>query len=495
MELQFEKTGWPCLKTALSQAKSEEQTQEVRLGDSMPDIGRVLGAWGQVLLRGKEWRGNGMTVSVGVMAWVLYAPEDGSAPRTVETWIPMQLRWDFQETQYDGTILANCQVASMDARSLSARKLLVRSTVSVFAEALEPGVAEVWSPGQLPEDVRVLKRSYPVKLPREAGEKAFSLEEELQLPEMAERLIHWQLQPKIQEGNVLAGKGVFRGQAMIHILCAGPEGRLFTHDAEISFSQFADLDRDYDQDARIRVVPAVTALEMDLNSPDRVHLKAGLLGQFVVSDQPVLEIVEDAYSTTRTVTPTVEMLMLPSILDENVRDLWMEQELPLEGSRILETVLYAGQPKVSHSDENVNLAQEGMFQLLYEDGDSWKGTIVHTSQEYPVPADHHVTVRASSVPAGNAQGFLSGGLANLRGMMMVSTVTTGDSGIPMVTGLQMEEPSAPDPDRPSIILRRVRNASLWEIAKSSGSTVEAIQRANHLDGEPEDGQMILIPVL
>ena len=33
MELQFEKTAWPCLMTATAQAKSEEQTQEVRLGE------------------------------------------------------------------------------------------------------------------------------------------------------------------------------------------------------------------------------------------------------------------------------------------------------------------------------------------------------------------------------------------------------------------------------------------------------------------------------
>ena len=95
MELQFEKNQWECLQPIVSQVKNEEHTTELRLPESMPDLGRVLGTWGQVLLRGKDWRASSMTVSGGVMAWVLYQPEDGSEPQSVEAWIPFQTRWDF----------------------------------------------------------------------------------------------------------------------------------------------------------------------------------------------------------------------------------------------------------------------------------------------------------------------------------------------------------------------------------------------------------------
>ena len=103
MELQFEKTTLDCLGNLCCEVKSAEQTQEVRLGDMMGDIGKVLGCWGQVLLRGKEWRGSGMSVSGGVMVWVLYAPEDGSAPQTVETWVPFAMKWDFRNRIGMGT--------------------------------------------------------------------------------------------------------------------------------------------------------------------------------------------------------------------------------------------------------------------------------------------------------------------------------------------------------------------------------------------------------
>ena len=53
MELQFGKTTCRCLNRAAREVRNEELTQEVRLPDGMPDVGRVIAAWGQVILRSK----------------------------------------------------------------------------------------------------------------------------------------------------------------------------------------------------------------------------------------------------------------------------------------------------------------------------------------------------------------------------------------------------------------------------------------------------------
>ena len=66
--------------------------------------------------------------------------------------------------------------------------------------------------------------------------------------------------------------------------------------------------------------------------------------------------------------------------------------------------------------------------------------------------------------------------------------------IPMVTELEIGEQREADPSRPSIILRRAGDEGLWTIAKDYGSTVQAIREANQLADEPENGQMLLIPI-
>ena len=65
----------------------------------------------------------------------------------------------------------------------------------------------------------------------------------------------------------------------------------------------------------------------------------------------------------------------------------------------------------------------------------------------------------------------------------------------MLCALEIGAERLPDASRPSLVLRRMRDDSLWDIAKACGSTVEAIRHANRLEGEPDPDRMLLIPVL
>lgn len=202
MELQFPSNTCRSLTAAVREVRSAELTQEVRLTDGMPDIGRVLASWGQVVLRSKEWQADLVTVSGGIMVWILYAPEDGTQPRCMDAWIPFQLKWDMEEARREGPIRVSPLLRFVDSRSISARKMMVRSGVSAMAEALSPMEAEVYEPAQLPEDIQILRNTYPIRLPREAGERTFLLDEELMMPAGAapvERLLCQTIMPVIHE--------------------------------------------------------------------------------------------------------------------------------------------------------------------------------------------------------------------------------------------------------------------------------------------------------
>ena len=78
--------------------------------------------------------------------------------------------------------------------------------------------------------------------------------------------------------------------------------------------------------------------------------------------------------------------------------------------------------------------------------------------------------------------------------MPVDMVVTAEQTLPMVTEITPGQQRVPDPSRPSLILRRAGDKRLWDIARENGSTVEAIRKANGLQGEPIPDQMLLIPV-
>ena len=67
MQLRFSKKTLPYLHRAVWEVKNEEHTQEVKLAESLPDIGRILSAWGQPILRGKEWRSDSISVNGGIL--------------------------------------------------------------------------------------------------------------------------------------------------------------------------------------------------------------------------------------------------------------------------------------------------------------------------------------------------------------------------------------------------------------------------------------------
>ena len=493
MELEFERKGLRYLKPLLQEVQTREQTQELRLTEGMPDVGRVLGTWGQVILRSKEWRGDCVACSGGVMAHVLYAPEDGSGPRAMESWIPFQMKWDLEDLRQEGELRMQCLLRFLDARSVSPRKLMLRCGVGVMAEAYREDTAMVSIPGTVPEDVQLRRSSYPVLLPMLSGEKSFQLEEELTLPLAGmKELVACTVQPRIGECRIMSGKLVFRGSAGIHGVFLSESGNPESTDLEVPLSQFVELEGALTPDARGDVRVELTGLEPEL-SGNTLRLRAGLLAQYVAEDRQLLELVEDAYSPERTVEPKLEELELPGILDCRQASVPVRQTIRHSAEKIVDVTYLQDFPSRLQGD-GVQLALPGMFQVVFRDENGMlQYTTARTEENWDMPAGEDsrtmTTVFPGSVPTANA-----GSGIELKAEPVLQTMTVSRRGLNMVTGLQLGDARAKDPARPSLILRRAGAGSLWDIAKSTGSTVEAIRQANSLEGEPEESRILLIPV-
>lgn len=499
MELQFKTNTVSCLRQIKGEVQAQEQTQELRLSDGLPDIGRVLGAWGQVAVRGKEWHSDAAVLNCGVMVWVLYAPEDGSAPQCVETWLPMSLKWDMADVQTDGTLQCAPLLRSVDARTLSSRKLMVRASVGAYGQCWLPHKANYYTPAEVPPDVQLRQKTYPMCFAREAGEKAFMLDEEMTLPDsmpVMEKLIRFSLQPEIAEKKVLGDKAVFRGNALLHILYRTPEGSIASWDTELPFSQYAQLDEEYGHEGQIQVYPMVTSLEMDAGEQGRIRLKAGLTGQYMIYDIHEITVVDDAYSPEREIHIHTEDLQMPTVLDRQSQRIRAEQTAVFGSSRIADTVFYPGCAQKQRKADGVALQLPGTFQVLYydQDGVLQSGT-AHWQGDISVAVADDAMLNAMCEAVGTPQGIAGDNSTVVRGELMLSTVATAAENLTAVTGLTAGEETVKDPERPSLILRKAGTQELWDIAKNAGSTVDAICSANNLQGAPDPDQMLLIPVL
>ena len=496
MEVKFIKKPLHCMRPFFSKIHTQEQTQEIRLPDAYPDIGKVIGCWGQVLMRGKEWHSSFMGANGGVMAWVMYAPEDGTPPRVLDVWMPIQCRWDFPETVEDGVMILRPVLSSLDGRSVSARKMMIRAGVDTFAQALGKQKLEIAEPAQVPDDIELLTRSYPVDLPVEAGEKQVQMEEMLAMPSNLppiHKFIRYQMMPNVTEQKVLGNRLVFRGQADIDMSYITEDGAVHTWETELPFSQYTELDGDYSPSATAWVMPMVTAMELDMTEDGQLQMRGGIAAQYAVFDRNMVDVVEDAFSPKRDVIPKVEQIQLPALLDTGEMEIPVESTTQLE--RIWQSIPMAQYPKLDYSEDGMRVNVSGQFQSLGMDAeDQLTGDTSRFEASMPFSSamENQTQLWLGHPEKPDIMPVSDGQL--LRTTYPVSMQVYAGQSIPMVTELELGEERPADPDRPSIILRRAGDEGLWAIAKSAGSTVTAIRNANGLEDEPEAGQMLLIPI-
>jgi len=496
MQLQFPKETISCLGRTAREIKHDEYTQELKLPDALPDIGRVVGAWAQPLIRGKEWRGGGMSISGGLMAWVLYIPEDSTEVRAVDTWIPIQQRWDFSDSQRDGSMLADCRVAYVDARSVSARKMVVRAGISMLGEALEPKQLEYCVPGEMAEDMQLRPQTYMLWLPAEAGEKVFSMEETLPAGENGSgKVLCYRVDATVTEKKVMADKLVFRGTLHLHMLCRSSEGEPVAADHILPFSQYTELEHACGPDAEADVTLVFTSLELNREEDGSLVLKAGLVGQYLIYDCKAVTVITDAYSTCRQVQVQKEDWSVPGVLERQQLSVQVVTDTQTACLRHVDCSVLAEHPSIQLTSEGIILECKGNFQLLgYDEGGVLQCENIPFTAQKEIPAES--TVEITCACAGVTQPGLSvmADGVQLQCENAVKLCAQTGTGIPMVTGVDMGDPRTPDPERPSLILRRCADGDLWQLAKQTGSTVDAIREANGLTEAFGEEKILLIPV-
>lgn len=496
MELPFEKKTERFWQQKLYAPVMREESQELRLPESMPDVGRVIAAWGQPVLRGKQWRDDHITIEGGVMVWVLYHPEDGSGPRRVESWLPFRVRLDHSHSGADGVIRAESVLCSADARSISARKLMLRCQVGLMVQTMVPKEAELHSPGTMPEDVQILERVYPMVLTRETGEKTFLADEQLSIPQGAAqpaRILYSRLCPRVTEQKVLNSRAVFRGVGELHLLCQDEGEKLFSLDLEVPFAQYLDLEGEYGEEAEVSNLLAVTSLETDC-AEGGIRVRCGLVSQYIINAPTVIRCAADAYSPDRELELVEQEVQLPAWLDEQVRQIQMEERLA--GDEVpIDAIFFPDLPMVMQEPGGVEVRCGGTFRTLSADPEG----NLH-SRDLRAARTERLETSCDTIPCTWLRGAAGlrrdgGGWAVEQDVeLMLGSVCTKP--IPMLSGIRAGERRQPDPERPSVIIRaRKPDETLWDIAKYCGSTVSAIQRLNKLESEPEENRLLLIPVV
>ncbi len=501
MELILQECKMRYLKRVLFHSGMMEQTADVIVPDSIPDAEQIVDAFATVQVESSQCEPDSVSVSGMIHAGAIFTDREGEA-HSVQSRIPFSIRKELPPDSREPMLQYCCRVCNVDARTLNSRKLLLR--VGILCE-MTVYAQEEWSYGQLSEpreNLQLRRRELPLKLPAAYGEKSVPLNDELELstsdPAIAQ-ILKAQCRLQIPEQKVVGGKGVFKGELLTHILYKDEENRLHSHDWRLPFSQYVEFDRDFDE-AELRTCLALCEFEVEPDSQlqsRRLFLHGELKAQCTAYAIQNLELIEDAFCTDAELEPQWKQWESSSLLDgQGLREtatLLSDDE----ATSVVDAWAYIEDVEKEREGDLMHLRLPLHCNVVYYDKEGkLRGRNLRTTVSVDTALHEKATCRLHSADYSELYCSASSHGLELRVPMSLSVDSFAEESIRTVCGGEITELPPTRERKPAVILRRTDGQEeLWDIAKACRTPMEAIARANDVEGTVVPANtMLLIPM-
>ena len=258
MELSMQTTPLKFLRCVYHSIQTQEETAEPIVPDSEPDIDAVADCTANLILREKDLRQGSAIISGKVMGTILYLPEDGTHPRNLRCELPFSIRLEDPALTENTVLAADLRVKSLDARVVNSRKAMLRVNISVGVRGYEAVEEALAMPQADCPGLEVRAATTEVLLPLEMGERAYAIRDTLMLPggyPAVAQVYRCRCTPLIQEQKLVGRKAVFKGTLQCRVLYLGEDQALHRFAQEVPFSQYLELEKEYDQE-QVEILPA-----------------------------------------------------------------------------------------------------------------------------------------------------------------------------------------------------------------------------------------------
>lgn len=501
MELVFQEQKLEYLCKILCDTVSQEQTADVIIPDSFPDAERVVDAFGTLLIRAEECGADSAAVSGTVQAGALFVGEDGSVQR-VDAEIPFSVRRDFPKQTDDCMLQTNCHLRTVDARLLNSRKVLLRISVSCTMCVYAPKSCTCYDVSEPAPNLQLKRTVLPLLTPAQLGEKSFTLNEVLEVPNGKPeivRLLKCLYRTEIEEQRMVGNKAVFKGNLTVHALYAGEDEELCTYDWSLPFSQYAELEREMDE-GDLRTGLTLTGAEAEPDSQfgsRRLLVSASLLAQCTVFHVQNVSVIEDAFCTDAEFLPTWEEWSMTGILDQQEFRETATAETEQTAQRIVDAWILPDEAAMQRTGGQMEIELPITCSVLYLDEDGkLQGRTLRPSVRMQTQVAENAHCSVAQVNSGELFCSAGSGGISLRVPVRVGVDSVAEHTFRAVSGGEITPLEASGQPRPAVLLRLTdREESVWEIAKSCRASMQLIAAANELNGSSVPaGTLLLIPM-
>ena len=501
MELKLKNKDIKYVNKILDTEIAQEESAEIIVPDTMPDILRIVDSDAVVTMRSKTPDVGRVTVSGNISASVLYCPEGASGLRRLNIDIP------FVSAASDGRIstatqvIASVKLCFADAAVVNSRKAVVRVSIITSLKCCNESVIKAGTEFEQPDKIETLVKSQCVEIPVCIKEKSTALSDEHSFDSAQDasvEILKYNVDTRTDEYKVVGNKLVIRARAYYSLLCRINGSDIKKHEYTKEFSQIIELEDVDDNDSfEIFLMPASVYFECSEASQiqeTKIISEIHVLAQCIQKKKISIDYIADAYSTCADLSCETEKYRLCVQNNQTViNELLIKTiEIPDEIKNI---VLMTSRCSGANVSPEGTLRTTVYVSVIYTASDD---RIMSTNRRFEVeaaPESNAINdISVSAVVSETYSAVGSDGI-DLRISVDFQVKTCIFADIESVIGGTCEETDGVQAGKNSLVLRRLNSGeSLWQLAKQYRSRIDTIMLVNGLEQEQaEVGSVLLIP--
>ena len=497
MDQELKLTEFSCCERLKRQVLTAEETVEFSLSDFCADIGRIVSWHTEPAVYGKRVREGEFEVTGAVSVTVLYAGMDGDGLRACCIKVPFTVRGEEKETLSFVEAQAYCQ--SCECRLLNARKILCRCRAAVTAMPYGERKLRFCSAFSAPAELgirQLCKKTDGVYL-AQLWEKEFPFTDSVPLRQgRADEVLFSRLTPRVSECRLCGTKVMVKGEVSLFALCRAEEGGYLTVRGEMPFAQLAETpcegeETEFEADVSLKDPSVALILE---GGAQQLEAQMTLLLTLRAKKRCRESYLADLYGIRCETEAEREVMTLA----ESDSRFFKKQTLQLKAPAGLapRSILWAegvcGAVEAAKEENARVLRTSVTVKALYLD-ETDSPALAQGSAECRL---HLETGEGSELWAEGARvtevaAAVGEDGVDCRAEVEFSFTHRCLQRMGAVVGVKTS-PLKEEKARPSVAVRRVEEGdTLWQLAKSHRTAVEAIEKAN--GAGLEKGSFLLIP--
>lgn len=488
MEVKLQKESIGFFRKLVDTCFNHEETMELIVPDTLPDVMNIVDTDGTVLLRSKEADIGKITVSGVVRTHIIFTPEGSRGLRNLTVQIPFSASVNDNELTPSSKLFVKAELASIDTRVINSRKLIARADVMLSISAYTEDEIQISTGIADDTEIEVLETNAEINPIVEVKEKVFSFTDELGFSSSKPpigSILRSSVRLAAEDLKTVGSKLIVKGNAYISVIyTSGTDGEIIPNDFTVPFSQIIELNEESDNLAfNVGLMPTGVYIQ-EANEGAGTHgisVEIAAVSQLVVWKKMNIKYMSDAYSTACETNCTKAENLINSLMSENtIRDnIRGTINTPNQVRNVVGARIFPG--RVRHDENGFKVGINASALYLTDEG-----KIMQASDRFEIPFGSEMpdgTETSAELVINEAFISPAAGGVELRIPVELKVREYSNIKIEPLDDIELDEENQKDyAGMPSVVLCRVgANDTMWSLAKRYNSTRDLIKKANAKD--------------